>query len=82
MSTPRTPHYDVLVRIIRYFKSTLFHGLHYNAHSSLQLRAFSDADWAGDPSDRCSTTGFCFFLGNSLISWRNKKQSLLARSST
>jgi len=39
----------------------------------LILRAYSDADWAGDPSDRRSTTGFCIFLGDSFISWRSKK---------
>ncbi|XP_028125995.1 uncharacterized protein LOC114322779 [Camellia sinensis] len=48
-------------------EGTLFHGLHYFAQSSLQLHAFSDANWAGDPTDRCSTTRFCFFLGNYLI---------------
>ncbi|XP_028100524.1 uncharacterized protein LOC114299893 [Camellia sinensis] len=81
MSAPRTPHYDALVCILCYFKGILFHGLHYSTHSSLQLRAFSDADWAGDPIDQRSITGFCFFLGNSLISWRSKKQSLIACSS-
>ncbi|KAF5935507.1 hypothetical protein HYC85_026636 [Camellia sinensis] len=75
MSAPHTPHYSALVR-------TLFHGLHYSARSSLQLRAFSDVNWAGDPTDRRSTTGFCFFLGDSLISWHSKKQSLTAHSST
>ena len=82
MIAPRSPHYAALVRILRYLKGTLFHGLHYSPHSSLQLHAFSDADWAGDPTDRRSTTGFCFFLGTSLISWRSKKQTLVARSST
>mgnify|MGYP003703432031 FL=1 len=82
MSAPRTPHYTALLRILRYLKGTLFHGLHFSASSSLALRAFSDADWAGDPTDRRSTTGFCFFLGNSLLAWRSKKQSLTARSST
>jgi len=33
----------------------------------LELRAYSDADWAGDPTDRKSTTGFGIFLGVSLI---------------
>ena len=37
------------------------------------LQAYSDADWAGDPTDRRSTTGYCFFLGDYLISWRSKK---------
>ncbi|XP_028095525.1 uncharacterized protein LOC114295490 [Camellia sinensis] len=46
------------------------------------LHAFSDADWTGDPTDRRSTTGFCFFLGDSLIAWLSKKQTLVARSST
>ncbi|CAL5387066.1 unnamed protein product [Camellia sinensis] len=82
MSAPRTPHYTALLRILRYLKGTLFHGLHFSASSSLDLRAFSDADWAGDPTDRRSTTGFCFFLGDSLLAWRSKKQSLTARSST
>ena len=48
----------------------------------LNLLAFSDADWAGDPTDRKSTTGYCFLLGSSLISWRSKKQTLMTRSST
>ncbi|CAL5413180.1 unnamed protein product [Camellia sinensis] len=62
MTIPRSPHYDALVRNLRYLKGTIFHGLHYSAHSFLQLHAFSDADWAEDPTDRCSTTGFYFFF--------------------
>ena len=60
----------------------------YSAHSSipeghpLVLRAFSDADWAGDPTDCRSTTGYYFLLGFSLISWRSKKQTFVTRSST
>ncbi|RVW49230.1 Retrovirus-related Pol polyprotein from transposon TNT 1-94 [Vitis vinifera] len=63
-------------------QDTLFHGLFYSAQSPLVLRAFSDADWAGDLTDRRSTTGYCFLLGSSLISWRSKKQTFVARSST
>ncbi|KAK2966740.1 hypothetical protein RJ640_001064 [Escallonia rubra] len=82
LSAPRSTHYATVLRILRYIKGTLFHGLHFSKYSSLELRAYSDADWAGDPTDRRSTTGFCFFLGDSLISWRSKKQTLTARSST
>ncbi|GKV22590.1 hypothetical protein SLEP1_g32448 [Rubroshorea leprosula] len=82
MATPRSTHYAAILRIIRYVKGTLFHGLHFFANSSPVLRAYSNADWAGDPSDRRSTTGYCLFLGNSLISWRSKKQAIPSRSST
>ena len=48
----------------------------------LNFLAFSDADWVGNPIDCRSTTGYCFLLGSSLISWRSKKQTLMARFST
>ncbi|RVW13792.1 Retrovirus-related Pol polyprotein from transposon RE1 [Vitis vinifera] len=82
LSAPRSTHYADVLRILRYLKGTLFHSLFYSAQSPLVLRAFSDADWAGDPTDRRSTTGYCFLLGSSLISWRSKKQTFVARSST
>ena len=48
----------------------------------LSLLLFFGADWAGDPTDRRSTTGYYFLLSSSLISWLGKKQTLMARSST
>ena len=60
----------------------MFHGLHFFAHSTLDFCAYSDADWVKDPTNRRSTTSFCFFLGNSLISWHNKKQHIVSCSST
>ena len=82
LSAPRSTHYAAVLRILRYLKGTLFHDLFYSAQSPLVLCAFSDADWAGDPTDRNSTTSYCFLLGSSLISWRSKKQTFEARSNT
>jgi hypothetical protein len=48
----------------------------------LELRAYSDADHGSDPTDRKSVTRFCIFLGDSLISWKSKKQSIISQSST
>lgn len=68
MFAPFFSHHVTVLRIIRYFKGTMFRGLHLSSTSLLELHAYSDADWAGDPIDRQSTTGYCFFLGDFFIS--------------
>lgn len=82
VTAPTTVHWAAVLRILRYLRGTQFQSLLFSSTSSLELRAYSDADWAGDPTDRKSTTGFCIFLGDSLISWKSKKQDVISRSST
>jgi len=43
----------------------------------MKLNAFSDSDWAS-----CNFTGFCIYMGATLISWKTKKQSTVSRSSS
>ena len=69
LSAPQSTHYAAVLHILQYLKGTLFHGLFYSAQSPLVLYAFSDANWAGDPTDRRSATSYCFLLGSFLISW-------------
>ena len=68
MAAPRSLYYATVLRILRYLKGTIFDGLHFSSHSSLTLQAYSDANWAGNPTDRQYTTGYCFLLGDFLIS--------------
>jgi histone deacetylase 1/2 len=81
MQNPMVSHFTAVKRILRYLKGTLHVGISYTK-GDLQLKAFSDADWAGDPNDRRSTTGLVIFLGDNPISWSSKKQQTVSRSST
>jgi len=81
MHAPSTTHWSAVKRVLHYLKHTLDHGLQYTP-GTLQLQAFSDSDWAGNPDDRRSTSGFGVYLSNCLISWSAKKQAVVSRSST
>jgi hypothetical protein len=82
MHDPRDVHWTVVKRILWYLKHTITHSLLIQPYHNFQLVAFSDADWAGCPDDRKSTSGFCTFLGPNLLSWHSKKQPIVSRSST
>ncbi|GJT91849.1 ribonuclease H-like domain-containing protein [Tanacetum coccineum] len=81
MHDPREPHLSALKRILRYVRGTLSYGLQLYSSTTSSLVAYSDADWAGCPTTRRSTSGYCVFLGNNLLSWSSKRQFTLSRSS-
>lgn len=81
MHAPRDVHLALLKRILRYVKETVSLGLHLQRATTLQLSAYTDADWAGCPDTRRSTSGFAVFLGDSLVSWSSKGQTTVSRLS-
>ncbi|XP_071712725.1 uncharacterized mitochondrial protein AtMg00810-like [Rutidosis leptorrhynchoides] len=81
MHDPRERHMHALKQIIRYIQGTTDLGLQLYASSPTTLVAYSDADWVGCPTTRRSTSGYCVFLGNNLLSWSSKRQLTPSRSS-
>ena len=82
MTAPRHLHLTAVKRIIRYLLRTVPRGLYYPKDNLLHLTVYAEADWAGCQDTRRSTTGWCMYLGNSIISWKCKKQERVSRSST
>ena len=62
-------------------KGTAEHGLLFEKQGHLEIHGFTDADWAGNLNDRKSTAGYFTFVGGNLVTWRSKKQKVVALSS-
>nr|GEW67970.1 putative ribonuclease H-like domain-containing protein [Tanacetum cinerariifolium] len=80
--TPTTSNLEARKKIFKYLKGQPKLDLWYPRESPLVLEAYSDSDYARENKDRKSTTGGCQFLGRRLISWKCKKQTIVATSST
>jgi hypothetical protein len=81
MHAPCEKHMEAVYRILRYLKSAPGKGLMLYKNGHLEVEGYTDADWAGSITDRRSTSGYCTFVGGNLVTWRSKKQSVVARSS-
>nr|GEU33951.1 ribonuclease H-like domain-containing protein [Tanacetum cinerariifolium] len=82
MHDQREPHYTALKRILHYIRVTIDHEIQLHVSSLTQLTSYIDADWAGCPTTRRSTLGYCVFLRDNLLSWSAKRHATLSRSST
>ncbi|XP_016168266.1 uncharacterized protein LOC107610775 [Arachis ipaensis] len=82
IQSPLKSHWKMIKRVLRYLNGTFNHGLHLKKEGSMTITAYSDSDWAEDPDDRKSTSGYCIFLGSNLVSWGSRKQTAVAKSST
>ena len=81
MHRPQVEHMVAVLRILRYLKGTSNKGVFYAKNDNLDLIGYTDADWAGDRDDRKSTSGYFTLVGGNLVTWRSKKQKVVALSS-
>ncbi|XP_071736716.1 uncharacterized mitochondrial protein AtMg00810-like [Rutidosis leptorrhynchoides] len=80
MHDPCEQHMHALKQIIHYIPGTTDLSLNLYASSPTTLVTYSDAEWAGYPTTRRFTYGYCVFLGNNLLSWSSKLQLTSSRS--
>ena len=62
-ANPKQNHMMAIKRTMRYLKGTKDYGLYYKKNDRVELRAYTNVDWASDIDDRKSTNGGIFFLG-------------------
>jgi len=79
-ANPKESHFNAAKRILKYLKGTTIVGLWYLNEATLNLKGYSDSDFAGCKLDRKSTSGTCHLLGASLISWNSNMQAFIALS--
>lgn len=75
MHSPKKSHMDAALRVVKYLKGSPGLGILLPSTGSMNVFAYCDSDWASCPMSRRSLTGFCIKLGDSLLSWRTKKQN-------
>jgi hypothetical protein len=67
--------------VLRYLKGTYEYGLWYIQKNEVKMHGFTDADWAGNPTDKKSTSGGIFSIRSTTVSWYSRKQRSVALSS-
>ncbi|KAL0734174.1 hypothetical protein Bca4012_010384 [Brassica carinata] len=82
MQVPKEHHWRMVERLLMYLNGTQDLGVWMGCNRSTEVVGYCDADWAGDRSDRRSTTGYCTFIGGNLVTWKSKKQKVVSCSST
>ena len=66
---PRRVHWIATKHVMRYLKGTIDFRLYYNRDHDYILYGYTNSDWEGCVAKRKSTSGGCYCLGSTMISW-------------
>ncbi|KAL0289674.1 UNVERIFIED_CONTAM: Retrovirus-related Pol polyprotein from transposon RE1 [Sesamum calycinum] len=75
-------HMNAALHHVKYLKGNPTQGLSFPSSNALTLTVYCDADWVDCVDSRCSVMGYYIFLGTTLVSWKIKKHTTVARSTT
>ncbi|KAL3746442.1 hypothetical protein ACJRO7_015405 [Eucalyptus globulus] len=81
MHSPKQSHMNAALKVVKYLKKCLGLGILLSRRCNMEMTAYCDADYATCPMSRRSITGYCIKLGDSLLSWKTKKQATVSLSS-
>lgn len=76
--SPKDKHWTGVKRVLSYLSTTIDYGLEFCQDEV--IRAFSDADWAGDQTTRQSTSGILLMFSGPIV-FSSRRQASIAQSS-
>ncbi|KAM1529835.1 hypothetical protein ACFX1Z_018995 [Malus domestica] len=81
-SNPGSEHWTAVKTVLKYLKRTKDMFLVYEGATELRVEAYTDADFQSNVDDRSSNFGYVFTLNGGAVSWKSKKQNVIADSTT
>eukprot|EP00253_Pinus_taeda_P006665 PITA_06665 len=82
MQNPCGGNWSAAKRVLKYLKGTQDFGIKYTQVGDFSLNGYFDSDFDGDKETGVSTLGYAMSLGSGHVSWRSRKQSVPADSTT
>ena len=81
MHYPNKECLKALYQVLKYLKGSPRKGLMFRSKNNFQIEAYTDVDWTRSITNRRTTLGYYSFIGGNLVTWRSKKQYVVARIS-